>query len=88
MMPYLFVSDSPRHREEMVLKERDFDKQDEVLSCGMGFEATCTEFECELWRNPKESEPKRFSILWRERRVFIFCGVGSIPVRAVSSVRD
>jgi hypothetical protein len=98
-MPYLFVSDSSWHHEEMVLKERDFDKQDEVLSCRMGFKATCVEFECELWRNPREREPERFSIVWRDRdkerererereRVFIFCSVGSIPVRAVSSGRD
>jgi hypothetical protein len=77
-MSYLFISNSPRHHEEMVLKERDFDEQDEALSCGIGFEAACTEFECELWRNPREREPERFSILWRDReRVFIFCSVGS-----------
>jgi hypothetical protein len=51
MTPYLFFSDSPRRREEMVLKERDFDEQDEALSCGIGFEAACAEFEGELWRN-------------------------------------
>jgi hypothetical protein len=41
----------------MVLKESDFDEEDVALSCGMGFEAACLEFECELWRNPREREP-------------------------------
>ena len=50
--------------------KRDFDEQDEVLSCGMGFEAACAEFECKLWRNPRERGPERFSILWRERESF------------------
>jgi hypothetical protein len=40
----------------MVLKESDFDEEDVALSCGMGFEAACLEFECELWRNPRERE--------------------------------